>query len=175
MPQRTLAETCIVDESNFYMNCTVARQNTRRHANRNNTPSNFVYNKPNDRRKWVVFAALVGNNTIIGPVFLKRSIYSQAYLDLIKYHIVPGLCRSFQQQRNGAFCRVWYMKDGAPAHHAVLVRNRLQELFGNRVVGMGHQIGWPAKSPDFCPLDFCLWGTVKQRVYRQGPPANLRH
>ena len=51
MPQRTVAETCIVDESNFYMNGTVSRQNTRRYADRNNPPRNFVYNKPNDRRK----------------------------------------------------------------------------------------------------------------------------
>ena len=48
MPQRTLAETCIVDESNFYMNGTVSRQNIRRYADRNNPPRNFVYNKPND-------------------------------------------------------------------------------------------------------------------------------
>ena len=50
----------------------------------------------------------------------------------------------------------------------------LQEFFGNRVVGMGHQIDWPARSPDLSPLDLFLWGTVKQRVYRQGPPASLR-
>ena len=66
------------------------------------------------------------------------------------------------------------MQDGAPAHHALPVRNRLQELFGNCVVRMGHQIDWPAKSPDLTPLDFYLWGTVKQRIYRQGPPASLR-
>ena len=103
MPQRTLAETCIMDESNSYMNGTASRQNTRRYADRSNLPHNFVYNKPNDRRKWVVFAALVGNKTIIGPVFLERSIDSQVYLDLISDHIVPGLCRSFQQQQNGGF------------------------------------------------------------------------
>ena len=160
MPQRTLAETCIVDESNFYMNGTVSCQNTRRYAYTNTPPRNFVYNKPNDRRKWVVFAALVGNNTIIGPVFLERSIDSQVYLDLINDHIVPGLRRSFQQQQNGAFRRVWYMQDGAPAHRALPVRNRLQELFGNRVVGMGHEIDWPARSPDLSQMDFYLWGTV---------------
>ena len=114
------------------------------------------------------------NTTIIDPVFLERSIDSQVYLDLINDHIVPGLRRSFQQQQNGAFRRVWYLQDGAPAHRALPVRNRLQELFGNRVVGMGHQIDWPARVTDLSPLDFYLWGTVKQRVHRQGPPASLR-
>ena len=79
MPQRTLAEVCIVDESNFYMNSTVSRQNTRRYADKNNPLHNFVYNKPSNRRKWVVFAALVGNNTINGPVFFEHSINSQVY------------------------------------------------------------------------------------------------
>ena len=97
-------------------------------------------------------------------------------------HRQPGLLRPdqwphcsrspqvIQQQQNGAFRRVWYMQDGAPAHRALPVRNRLQELFGNRV---GHQIDWPARSPDLSPLDFYLWGTAKQRVYRQSPPASL--
>ena len=100
----------------------------------------------------------IGNNMIIGPVFLERSIDSQAYLDLINDHIVPGLCRSFHQQQNGAFRRMWYVQDGAPAHHALPGRNHLQELFDNRVVRMGHQIDWSARSPDFSPLDFYLWG-----------------
>ena len=65
------------------------------------------------------------------------------------------------------------MQDGAPAPRALPVCNRLQELFGNRVAGMGHQIDCPARSPDLSPLDFYL-GTVKQRVYRQGPPAIFR-
>ena len=68
----------------------------------------------------------------------------------------------------------WYMQNSAPAHRALPVHNRLQELFGNCVVGMGHQIDWPARSPDLSPLDFYLWGTVKQRVYRQGSPASLQ-
>ena len=66
------------------------------------------------------------------------------------------------------------MQDGAPAHRTLPVRNRMQGLFGNRVVGMGHQIDWPARSPDLSPLDFYLWGTVKQSFYRQGPPASLQ-
>ena len=56
---------------------------------------------------------------------------------------------------------------------ALIFRNRLQKLFGSCVVGMGHQIDWPARSTDLSP-DFYLWGTVKQRVYRRGPPASLR-
>ena len=69
------------------------------------------------------------------------------------------------------------MQDGAPAHRALPVRNRLQKLFGNRVVGMGHhyQIDWLARSPDLSPLDFYLsMGYSQEDSYRQSPPASLR-
>ena len=80
----------------------------------------------------------------------------------------------FNNSRMGLFAECGICRMVPSAHRALPVRNRLQELFGNCVVGMGHQIDWPAKSPDLSPLDFYLWGTVKQRVYRQGPPASLR-
>lgn len=62
--------------------------------------------------------------------------------------------------------------DGAPAHRAIAVRNRLQELFPHRVIGIGHDQEWPARSPDLTPLDFFLWGYLKARVYTT-PPADL--
>ena len=80
----------------------------------------------------------------------------------------------FNNSRMGLFAECGICRMVLRAHRALPARNRLQDLFGNRVVGMGHQIDWKARSPDLFPLDFYLWGTVKQRVYRQGPPASLR-
>ena len=30
-------------------------------------------------------------------------------------------------------------------------------------------VEWPARSPDLSPLDFFLWGHLKERVYRDSP------
>ena len=171
MPQGTLAETCIVDESNFYMNGTVSRQNTRRYADRNNPPRNFVYNKPKDRRKWVVFAAHVGN-TIIGPVFLERSIDNQVYWDLI---IVPVSAGHFSNSRMGFFaecgiCRMVLLLT-VPNLFAIARKSFLAIVW---LEGTSDWLASQNSRSHLSSLDFYLWGTVKQRVYRQGPPASLQ-
>ncbi|GBM98564.1 hypothetical protein AVEN_171403-1 [Araneus ventricosus] len=36
---------------------------------------------------------------------------------------------------------------------------------GPQVIGYGDCVEWPPRSPDLNPLDFLLWGYIKQRVY----------
>ena len=59
-------------------------------------------------------------------------------------------------------------------HRSRAVHDRLQELFPNRVVGIGHAPEWPPRSPDLTPLDFFFWGYVKSQVY-QTPPTTLQY
>ena len=33
-------------------------------------------------------------------------------------------------------------------------------------IGRGGPIGWPSRSPDVTPLDFFLWGYVKDQVFK---------
>ena len=49
------------------------------------------------------------------------------------------------------------MHDGTPAYFSRVARNFLNERFGNRWIGHGELIAWPAHSPDLNPLDFYLW------------------
>ncbi|EZA62612.1 hypothetical protein X777_10243, partial [Ooceraea biroi] len=48
-------------------------------------------------------------------------------------------------------------------------RNILNESFPDRWIGRGGRISWPARSPDLTPLDFFLWGHLKNEVYRDIP------
>jgi hypothetical protein len=61
--------------------------------------------------------------------------------------------------------------DGAPAHfHNQVVNFLNQEFLGNWIGrGRGHLIQWPPRSPDLTPLDFFLWGYVKERVFQEIP------
>ncbi|KZC14193.1 hypothetical protein WN55_06624, partial [Dufourea novaeangliae] len=34
---------------------------------------------------------------------------------------------------------------------------------------------WPARSPDLTPLDFFVWGTLKDKVYKEVPITNAQH
>ncbi|EZA48500.1 hypothetical protein X777_12995, partial [Ooceraea biroi] len=44
-------------------------------------------------------------------------------------------------------------------------RNILNESFPDRWIGRGGRISWPARSPDLTPLDFFLWGHLKNEVF----------
>ncbi|KAJ8933896.1 hypothetical protein NQ318_001689 [Aromia moschata] len=60
--------------------------------------------------------------------------------------------------------------DGAPIHNAVIVRNWLNENFPNYWIGRSSPlIRWPPRSPDITPLDFFLWGRIKNKVYATRP------
>ena len=173
-PNRMDRDICIVDEANFAMNGCVSSQNVRFYAERRDPPRHFTFDVPNDRRKVNVLAAMVGDNTLIGPVFIDGNLTGNKYLTIINQQIARTLRRQFGEQNNGAIRRVWFFQDGATPHRTVAVRNRLQELFPNRVVGLNHGIEWPPRSPDLTPLDFFLWGHIQSIVYEAGPPRSLR-
>ncbi|EZA49064.1 hypothetical protein X777_12801, partial [Ooceraea biroi] len=56
------------------------------------------------------------------------------------------------------------------------LQNFLNETYNNWI-GRGGPVPWPPRSPDFNPLDFCIWGYLKSLVYSR--PINnvddLRH
>ena len=61
---------------------------------------------------------------------------------------------------------VIFQQDGAPPHCALEVPDFLHETFPNKWIGRDGPIPWPPRSPDITPLDFFLWGYVKDIVYK---------
>ena len=64
------------------------------------------------------------------------------------------------------------MQDGAPPHTANESRQWLAANFNNRVISLKTDFVWAPYSPDLNPLDFFLWGHLKDLVYRDSP-ANI--
>ncbi|CAK9798980.1 hypothetical protein ANTPLA_LOCUS1854 [Anthophora plagiata] len=62
--------------------------------------------------------------------------------------------------------------DRCPAHYSLIARRELDEKFRNRWIGRGGPISWPTRSPDITPLDFFLWGTLKEKVYKEVPTTS---
>lgn len=122
----------------------------------------YIHRHTGYQQRWSVnvWAAIHGN-TIIGPVILPPTLNRHSYLDLLNNDLAGYLNTLSPEERNAA----WYQQDGAPAHSVVEVRNRLNELFGNQWIGRYGPHRWPARSPDLTPLDFFLWGTLKDRVF----------
>lgn len=58
-------------------------------------------------------------------------------------------------------------QDGAPPHNTNVVKAHLNNVFPGRHMSTRGAIKWPARSPDLSPLDFYLWGYLKQIVYQE--------
>ena len=62
---------------------------------------------------------------------------------------------------------MWYQQGGSPAHSARRITEVLNNGFEDRWIGQSSNTKWPAHSPDLKPLDFYLWGTLKQQVHNE--------
>lgn len=67
----------------------------------------------------------------------------------------------------------WYQLDGAPAHCTDQVTAQLLNMFEDRWIGREGPWKWPPRSPELTPLDFYLWGKIKEVVYKT--PVTTRH
>lgn len=63
--------------------------------------------------------------------------------------------------------RIHFQHDGASPHNFHDSATMLGRLFDNRWIGTNAHIPWPPRSPDLTPLDFFLWGYVKDKAYKQ--------
>lgn len=61
--------------------------------------------------------------------------------------------------------QLWYQHDGAPPHTIAPVNNFLDNHFEDRWIANNGPHRWPPRSPDITPLDFFVWGRIKNIVY----------
>lgn len=109
-----------------------------------------------------VWAGIIGDK-IIGPLFLNNTMNGQNYLSFLREQLSDEL-----DNINLNFIRsMWFQHDGAPPHFSLPVRNYLNREYGDRWIGRGGPVNWPARSPDLTPIDFFLWGHVKQLVFKK--------
>lgn len=101
------------------------------------------------------------DDKLIGPHFLPRTLNGELYEDFLRNHLTPLLADIPEDRR----ANIIYQHDGCPAHFRITIRQMLDETYPNRWIGRGGPIPWPARSPDLTPLDFCVWGHMKDLVY----------
>ena len=146
------------DESTFTRNGMWNRRNA--HVWSDGNP--YATQETGHQTRWSVNVwAGVFNGRILGPVFLPQRLNGSAYLNFINVHLNDML----DNVSLAEFRRAWFQHDGAPPHVTRPVRERLTELFDDRWIGRLGPHAWPARSPDLTPLDFFLWGYVKERVF----------
>ena len=125
-----------------------------------------------DRRKLHLWGGICGNGTLLGSYFFENTVNGRTYLQMLNNQAFPQICRNYNINLHEN--NLWWVQDGATTHRTRPVRRRLQDVFGQRVIAMGHFVEWPARSPDLTPCDFFLWGYLKQKVYTSPDLNDLR-
>jgi len=154
------------DEATFELNGAVNRHNCRYWSDVN--PHWMTDLRTQYPQKLNVWAGLCRRG-IIGPFFLYENFNAQNYLNLLRDQVVPAIENLYPDNIQD----VWFQQDGAPPHFALVVRQYLHEAFTDRWIGRRGAIEWPARSPDLTPLDYFLWGYLKNKVY-ETKPNNLQ-
>lgn len=89
------------------------------------------------------------------------------HLDRFKYlAILEDLLAAVGEMPAEVREQLYFQQDGAPAHNSRIARDFLNENFSRKWIGTNGPIKWPARSPDLTPLDYFLWGYVKDEVYK---------
>ena len=152
------------DEKIFVRHMRLNKQNDRVWAMYN--PREYRETKVNGDEKAMVWVGLVGGQIIARYWFLDPdneeeniSCNSGNYVDMLRNTVMPAIAR----RRDGH--RLWFMQDGAPAHHSNVALSFLRENFGDRLIALGTKdnpvaVKWPPHSPDvrllIAQLESCL-------------------
>ncbi|XP_034945009.1 histone-lysine N-methyltransferase SETMAR-like [Chelonus insularis] len=101
------------------------------------------------------------HDQLIGPVILPNAVNGDVYLEILRD--LPQLLEDVPLQRRA---NIIWQQDGATAHRRRDVLNCLDNLFPDGWIGLESWYReWPPRSPDMTPLDFFLWGYLKDKVY----------
>lgn len=147
------------DESNFSLNGTVSSHNAHIYGYENPHKYQEIPLKSPSVTVW----ASMSINGIIGPYFFDGTVDGNNYENMLANYLIPTL------KRRRICSSTVFQQDGAPPHWSLRVRNLLNQTFKDRWIGRNGPIAWPARSPDLTPLDYFLWGYVKELVYSREP------
>ncbi|CAH2004529.1 unnamed protein product [Acanthoscelides obtectus] len=101
-------------------------------------------------------------NRLFGPNLLPARLNAATFLEFLKAEHANMWDDVMLDLRRLA----WFQLDGCPTHYSRIVRNWLDENYPERWIGRGGPVAWPPRSPDLNPLDFFVWGFLKEKVYQ---------
>ena len=118
--------------------------------------------KMQNRPKVTVWCGMTATR-VIGAYLLRDTMNAKRCLHMLEVYMWPIV---FGREN---IDELVFMHDGAPPHFALSVRAWLDQKFPGRWLGRRGPHEWPARSPDFTPCDFFLWGWAKEEVYWAKP------
>lgn len=157
------------------MNGFVNKQNCRYWCENN---PQVLHEMPLHPEKLTVWCGL-WHGGVIGPYFFRDeegravTVNGDRYRAMLLEFLWPEL-------DNIDIEEMWFQQDGATCHTANATLNLLKDKFGDWIISRRGFVNWPPRSCDLTPLDYFLWGYVKEQVYADNPQtldhleANIR-
>ena len=93
---------------------------------------------------------------IIGPFFFYQTVSVPVYSNLLMENVGPQIEEMFGDEG------IYFQQDWATSHY-------LDATHPNKWIGRQGSVEFPARSPDLTPMDFFLWGYLKDKVYVAKP------
>ncbi|CAK1588653.1 unnamed protein product [Parnassius mnemosyne] len=150
------------DEAHFHLSGYVNKQNCRIWASEN--PKEII-EKPLHAQRFTVWCAMWSGG-VIWPFFFEDeagnavTVNGSRYREMLTFQFWPII-------DDINITNMWFQQDGATCHTANETINLLQTKFPDRIISRNSAVKWPARSCDLTPLDYFLWGYVKDRVYTE--------
>ena len=70
---------------------------------------------------------------------------------------------------------IWFQQDGATCHTAEATLDGLRAVFEDCIISRRADVVWPPRICDLTPLDYYLWGAIKDKCYADKPETiNLK-
>ncbi|XP_066141182.1 uncharacterized protein [Euwallacea fornicatus] len=161
--QNLRMEFCLWLQTAFTTNGVVSTQNCRIWSDQN--PNWIIECKRQYSSKVNVFCGIL-NQKIIGSYFFNENLNTARFLRFLQNEFSDAL----DELPLSYHYNLHLQLDEAPIHNAVNVRNWLNDNFPNRWIGRNSPlIRWPPRSPDITPMDFFVWGAIKNKVYATRP------
>lgn len=152
-----LSKVLFTDEANFSRTGLVNLHNTHIWADEN--PHAIMCHRHQHQFSLNVWAGILGENLFVS--FLPQRLNGERFLNFLTTDL-PNLLENVPLLER---IDAWFMMDGAPAHYSRNVRHHISNTYGEKWIGRGGPVPWPPRSPDLNPLDFFLWGHLKNIVY----------
>ena len=171
----------MTDECRAHLSGKVNKQNFRYWGTEN--PSNEIVDEsPKSVLKVTVWVAIeLAGMVSLGPPFFENdddrtvTVNQDNYRHMIQEFYLPELHRQIQRRDNEILMRTqWFQQDGAPPHTARATREFLRRQFPGRLISLCENVEWPPYSPDLTPPDFFIWGYLKDRIYANPKPSELK-
>lgn len=152
------------DEALFHLDGYVNKQNCRIWGSENPRETQEVSMHPQRCNVWCGLWA----GGIIGPYFFEDdngasvTTNGERYREMLEMFVwseIEGMDVS----------DIWFQQDGARPHTSDETIGVLRAQFGPRVISARTDVPWPPRSCDLTPLDYFLWGYVKDKVYANAP------